>query len=246
MSYIDEEKELSGELDAPQAEEPEEGATPAENEEPTEVAEENTPEKTPSEETISVAGQTFKSYDDLIKSYGELKSLYGKQASELGELRKKVEPQEPKEELEYDPFDPDSVTAYIDRLVEHKVMESYEKVTQAKDFEQATRSVLNQLKSKHPDITNEQWISIAEFADQNGITRLDHAFHLWNRDNEIKEAIERGRKEALAELSKETGDNLAGKAGGSSGKKVDYDSMTPGEWARLSVEERQRALQEAM
>jgi exonuclease VII small subunit len=209
----------------------------AETPEP-EKATESEPESKP----VVVAGQEFKSVEDALKSFENLRALKARQDEELGELRKKVSTLEPtqEEEIEFDPYDPDSLKSYAEQVAEQRVR----RILAEAEEQQRAKESLARLKENNPDLTPDEIQRIADFGDRRGIHDFTDAYFLMKKDDIIKQTYERGREEALKGLNEDEPPPSLNKKGSPGGKPVDYDSMTPEEWANLTEAERRAALED--
>lgn len=273
FQFINEEKEISGEADNVTTAESEEvkpepvEASPEKPEKTPDVEEKETPpEEADSSRQVEVAedgsvkiGKTeFKSVEDALSSIPNLQALYGRQSQELGELRKSkaqydelnvqqaaTEPQPEAEE--YDVYDPESVRKLVNETAKKQAADIVKRVLAEQEQKSSFLNTMGTLKEKNPAISDEQWMDIARFGDENGISNIQHAFVVFQHENTVKEAKSSGRKEALDDLKKvaEVPKTLSNAKGTSGNEKVDFDKLTPEEWSKLPNDVRMKALQEA-
>lgn len=238
---IDEAKELSGDTETTEQE------TAGEIiDEETPTSEPNQPEETPSEEKVVFAGKEFANIDEANEHFSNREKLYGKQANELGELRQQLEQSKPPEiepDEDYDPYDRESMENWLQKREEKMAQAISNRVVQQQEFQ----GTLQKLQKENPDVTPEEWLETAKFADENGIRSIKSAFYVKNRDKEINRAREEGKKSALKELSEagKISDTLSDKGTGKLDKGKDYDSMSAEEFGSLPEEEQMRALENA-
>ncbi len=131
----------------------------------------------------TVAGRTYSSDAEVIKALENANTKIAEQGQELGELRKQREPEVIEDELEYDPYDKDSVDSYVDMRMERKQQEITQKQAEiAKEQEQdkAMQGMINSFVSAHPELNQSALKEVASFGDERGIVYLEDAFVLWN------------------------------------------------------------------
>ncbi len=243
---MEEEKELTGQTETAEFEHF--GEYIEEPETPEVAASESVPEEPESEpedheeapSKIMFAGKEYSSIEEAEEYFANRESLYGKQANELGELRQKLQPKE--EKVEYDPYDKESVDRYIEHKGQQVAQNAIKQITQVQEFERT----VGQLQKENPDVSPKEWMDIAKYGEEKGVSNIEDAFFLYNRQKLIEKAREDGKKAALKELSTEATETLS-EAGGSklSEKEKDYDAMTPEEFGRLPIEEQKSALENA-
>lgn len=272
--FIDEAKELSGEADnealagleqvepdkvEASPEEPVETPESSENETPPKEADSSKQIDVREDGSVLIGKTEFKSVEDALESIPNLQALYGRQSQELGELRKmkssyeeksfnEPERSEPEPEaMEYDVYDPDSVRNLVNETAKKQASAIVQRVLAEQEQKSSFMNTVSQLKEKNPAITDEQWMEIARFGDENGISNIKHAFIVFQNENTVKEAKTSGRKEALNDLKKvsEVPKTLSNAKGVSGNEKIDFDNLTQDEWAKLPDDVRMKALQEA-
>lgn len=212
-NIIDEKKELSGDTETSEqetiAELPEETqeAQTVESKEPVteELSSDDDRPFIGEDGKVTVGNQKFDTVDAALKAFQGRESLYGKQANELGELRTQVKNQTevvPEEiDLEYDAYDPPAAKKAIDNYMTQKMQTLTQVVLRNVIQGQNTAKVLGKLQEENPDVKPEEWLAIAKDAEEKGINNLEDAFFLSRRDQIIKQAHDKGRKEALKEAS---------------------------------------------
>jgi len=192
---------------------------------------EATPEPTTPELPAKYAGKTAA---DLVHMLEEADSFRGRQANEVGELRKLVDnfildqtkPQE--EEAPVDWYtDPDA--AIEQRLKNHPTLKAMEETTASLSLQQAQA----QLRAKHPDMDNilndsefGAWVQGSEYRirqlqtahTQNDVSAADDLFSSWKERqslNKVTEVAEdQARKSAAKTASTSTGRGAAKRGGG--------------------------------
>lgn len=238
--YIDEEKEISGDTDTAELETTGEVETEVKTEPP---AQEESPSEFEIKEDgkVRVGKEEFASVDVALKSFSDLRSFSGRQTTELGELRKNVEPEKAPEYGDIDVYDQDSIIDAMKKVVHNEAPGVYQNILQSVQEKQH----FDKLKEDNPTMTENDWTEVARFGDERGVRRFDDALTLMRMETNLKQANVNGRAEALAELSKDAGLPPVSK-GASGGKQRDsdyYDNLSTEEWAALPDEERTSALQ---
>ena len=270
FEFIDEDKELSGEADkAVETSKEKETASVSPSEAPntenqeTETEEASVPYEVADDGSVTYGKTKYKSMDDVFKSVENLQSLYGRQTTELGDLRKtksefdKLREQQAllsnnDEEVsiaddDYDVYDPSSVKTFIKSEATNIAKNMFDRWTEDNKVKSSFKNKVVQLKEENPAITDEQWMDIARFGDENGIANIEHAFLILKHQNKVSEAKSEGRKEVLSELGKvaDIPQSLSGTGGSSKTGKIDFDSLTLDEWGKLPDDVKERALLEA-
>jgi len=252
FTYIDEEKELSG--DKPQD-------TPEENEVEAQAAEETTKEEVPA---YKVGEHEFDSVDKLIsfaserdKSYQNAQQLIGRQGTELGDLRQSVDklseslqsPQDDDPEVQLDPYDGDSIKAYLDKerkMIFSDVMGEIDKKERERKETEARSAEVQQFMKSNPNLNDEDLSAIAKYGDERGVLRFEDAYKLKRykeMESKIKD-IESQKDAAKKEDVSNAPQTLAG-IGGSNKGDIDYDNLSAQEWNKLPQDVRQNALMNA-
>lgn len=210
------------------------------------------------DESIQVGDKQFTGVESLKDSYQNLESLYGKQTNELGELRQEVatmkdkqpaqaETVEPSPEL--DVYDPKTYDSYFD----HKVNEAVNtrmKNEQAKDTQKQVDRAYNDMIAKfttdHPDMSNDEKMEVARFADKRGITFLEDAYQVMQAGDVAQKAKKAGVKEVTEKLqsASQVPTTLSSVAGSPSVTAPDVDRLSERDWSRLSEDERWKHLQD--
>lgn len=258
FEFISEDKELSGEatdsVEVPQ-EDPKqtEGETQATEETP---QEESTPYK--------VGDREFSTVDELVefagerdKSYQNAQQLIGRQGSELGELRQSVDklsenlqsPQDETPEVQFDPYDAESVKTYFNqerkKIVADVMGEVDKKERERKETEARSMEVKQFIKA-HPDLNDDDLSAIAKYGDERGVLRFEDAYRLKryeDMESRLKES-ESQKEAAKKEEASKAPQTLAG-VGGSNKGDIDFDNLTAKEWNKLPSDVRKKALMDS-
>ena len=194
----------------------------------------------------------FKSLDDMVKSYDNAQSLLARQGTELGELRKKVQPSEPpksdnsEEELieEPDPYDTEAMKKWAAQTVRLEMKKAEAEAKAEADAKTRQENALKQAQSfieKHTELDEAQIREVGDFAKRNSIPNLEHAHTLWliEKGEYQQEAAPPPKpKEKVGDLPKTLSDS-GGKAGSDD---VSHENMTAADWAKLPEETRQQIL----
>jgi|1_EtaG_2_1085319.scaffolds.fasta_scaffold01017_7 hypothetical protein len=253
FKYIDEEKELG--VDETQN-------TPEENVEEAQATEETTNEEDPS--SLKVGEHEFESVDELInfaserdKSYQNAQQLIGRQGTELGDLRQSVDklsenlqsPQDETPDVQFDPYDSDSVKAYLDQEREKivaDVMGQVDKKERERKETEARSMEVQQFIKANPKLNDNDLSAIAKYGDERGVLRFEDAYKLKRYEEMAKEFEDiKSQKEATKkEEASNAPQTLAG-IGGSNKGDIDYDNLSPQEWNKLPSDVREKALMEA-
>ena len=258
LEFISEDKELSGEA-TDNVEVPQEDPKQTEGE--TQATEE-----TPQEESqaYKVGDREFSTVDKLIefagerdKSYQNAQQLIGRQGSELGELRQSVDklseslqsPQDETPEVQFDPYDAESVKSYLDqerkKIVADVMGQVDKKERERKQSEAMSIEVMDFIQN-HPDLGDDDLNAIAKYGDERGVLRFEDAYRL-KRYEEMEakvKGIESQKEAAKKEEATKAPQTRAG-VGGSNKGDIDFDNLTAKEWNNLSEDVRQKALMEA-
>lgn len=271
FEFIDEDKELSGEADKV-AESPEKAestsvspseAPNSENQE-TEQKETSISYEVEDDGSVTYGKTKYKSMDDVFKSVDNLQALYGRQTTELGDLRKaktefdRVRDQQDMlnsqstEEVsisdeDYDVYDPSSVKTFIKSEATNIAKNMFDGWVTDNQVKSSFKDTVLKLKEQNPAVTDEQWMDIARFGDENGIANIGHAFLILKHQNKVSEAKSEGRKEVLSELGKvaDIPQSLSGTGGSTKTGKIDFDSLSVEDWGNLPEDVRKKALLEA-
>ena len=273
FQFIDEDKELSREAyddnertalgmepapqDADQPVASQEEASPEESSPEVEAASETGDnDEVQQDDSIQVGEKQFTGVESLKDSYKNLESLYGKQTNELGELRQEVaslkgqreEPAQPAPELDvYDPKTYDSYFGHkVDEAVDARMKKQQAKDTQ-KQVDRAYNDMIGQFNKDHPEMSNDEKMKVARFADKRGITFLEDAYQVMQAGDVAQKAKSQGVKEVTEKLQSATKvpKTLSSVSGSPSVTAPDVDRLSENEWSRLSEDERWRALQDA-
>ena len=249
VNYIDEAKELDGTAtDSPESNVTEQTA------------------ETPVAETQSykVGDREFSSVDELVeyasitdKSYRNLQELNGRQTNELGELRKSLDevrvntaPQKVEPELpELDPYDANSFTPHISKIVEKQFAEQrkiQEREINEKRMKQAQQDMIDGFIKSHPDMSNEALQAVAKFGDERGIAQIEDAYTLMTIQQEKSKAKTEGVKQVTEKLTQadEVPTTLSNATGGNK-TAIDFDAISQADWNKLPEDVRMKALLES-
>jgi len=249
VNYIDEAKELDGTAtDSPQSNVTEQTA------------------ETPVAETQSykVGDREFSSVDELVeyasntdKSYRNLQELNGRQTNELGELRKSLDevrvntaPQKVEPELpELDPYDANSFTPHISKIVEKQFAEQrkiQEREINEKRMKQAQQDMIDGFIKSHPTMSNEELQAVAKFGDERGIAQIEDAYTLMTIQQEKSKAKTEGVKQVTEKLTQadEVPTTLSNATGGNK-TAIDFDAISQADWNKLPEDVRMQALLES-
>lgn len=246
--------------------------TKTEEEKKVETSEKKPDEKKEEEkeaETIKAGGQEFPSVEKLIDSFGETKSLMGRQANELGDKRSeaeqlKAENAQLKMQLqskdvtlqdkeipppEFDPTDPESVQQNVQAWA-NKVFDQREKQSQRKAMNQKVNDFYDNMvvtfRKDHPDMPIEQVKMLAQFCDARGIAQISDGYELLMSKANVQAAKSEAAKDVTKKIeeSAKTPESMSNMGGKSGQDEVDYDSMSETEWANLPQNVRDKALQD--
>tara|TARA_Y100000004_G_scaffold80462_1_gene90444 strand:- start:6516 stop:7331 length:816 start_codon:yes stop_codon:yes gene_type:complete len=263
LKYIDEDKEVTG--DAYSSEPQEDKGNPQEMSETAETPESNEQKTTNGDTEVSndgsikVGAKEFSSVEDLKQSYENLEKVLGRQSGELGELRKSVEQintnmnkvEEPvKEAPVFDPYDSTTHEPYLNYLADKKLDEKMRqlKVEQSqKNAENAQRQMIEDFRKKNPDLSQNQLMQIAEFADKRGISIIDDAYQIFSNQQNQEKTKKQAVQEHQEKLKKaaDTPKTLSSVSGSNIDTSQDFDRMSDREWSKLSQDQRRKALMDA-
>lgn len=269
FEFIDEDKELSG-GSYEDAEQTETGLEASEESPQQAVApESDTADDSGDTEgtdvaAIKVGEEEFSSVEDLVdaygktkKSYTEYRSLNDRQTNELGELRKTVEQvrdNQPKVETPmpavpaFDAYDPDTVKANVEQWATERWTKLDKKrrtdETQTK-IKSAYSSMLGKFSKDHPDLSRDEMMDVAKFADKRGITFIEDAYSVMNMRDNTRKAEEKGATEVAKKLKSATNvpQTLSSVGGSPSQTAPDIDRLSERDWSRLSSDERWKHLE---
>ncbi len=270
FQFIDEDKELSGETYS-DSERNALGIEPvtaeAGAEESVVVSDESSPGvETESEgdgadevesESIQVGEKQFAGVESLKDAYQNLESLYGKQTNEVGDLRRELKGVEDKRVTaapqkappEIDPYDPNTYDAYFNHKVS-QVVDSRMKQEQAKEtkkqIDRAYGDMITKFNKDHPEMSNDEKLAIARFADKRGIMFLEDAYQVMQAGDVATQAKKAGAQEVTEKLQNATQvpKTLSSVSGSPSATSPDIDRMAQREWNNLSDDLRLKYLQE--
>lgn len=252
FEFIDEEKEISGEEYTP-------------DEFPPTSDESETTQSAETPEHIAMVGeQKFDSVDDLTKfaeekdkSYQNAQQLIGRQGNELGELRNAIEqlnenlqPKQAEAPVpELDPYDSDSVKQYLSYekgKIKEEIMETLDKKRRAENVQTARRMDVENFIVGHPDVSEDDLSQIAKYGDGRGVNRFEDAYRLMQYEKIQKKLddIETQKQTGKVADASNVPNTLSGVSGGNR-EDIDYDSISPEEWAKLPDDVRKRALMES-
>jgi len=191
------------------------------------------------------AEKGFDSEESFVKSYDSAQSMIGKQATEIGDLRKTTEdPVKEKPEVEFDPYDEGNLNGHIEKRV-HDAIEAQKKADNAHDAEIKTEadrlSMIGKFVESHKSLSKTELETVAQFAVDNGIKQLEHAWTIMDNNKPQAEAQKAsGRGKNINDLPTTIADV------GSGGKKEKkYSEASRQEWSSLSASEREDALRNA-
>ena len=208
-------------------------------------------------ESIQVGDKKFTGVESLKDSYQNLESLYGKQTNELGELRQEVasmKENQPKQAEpvqaapELDPYDPKTYDSYFDHKVNEAVnarMKEQQVQNTQKQIDKAYNDMIGQFTKDHPEMSNDDKMAVARFADKRGITFLEDAYQVMQAGDMATKAKNQGAKEVTAKLQNATQvpKTLSSVSGSPSVTAPDIDRLSEREWSKLSEDERWKHLQ---
>lgn len=179
-------------------------------------------------------------FEETNKRLENMESLMGRQAQEMGELRKgKIEKPAEEEQINYDEyFDEDSKKA-IGSLVESEV-ERRLRVEKERRDEEALRSQFSELAGEY-DISQDNLQDLAMYATSKGVSLKKAAEHLAKIGVMMKKGNGQDRQVADPTKGPRGSHKVVGKGDKVSGSITD-ESLE--EWAARSPEERQRILEE--
>jgi len=255
FEFIDTDKELSGEADTPSEAEEESVEASAESpDDATEQAEEQESENQEVDEVseVKAGGKQFSTVEALADAYTNLQTLHGKQTNEIGELRQAIEglkvsdQNAEKEESpvpEYDPYNADSIAEYV----QHVAKQTYQaeaKTQKRKAAEQkmdeAYESMVRQFTKDHPDLSKDELMAVAQFADSRGITFMDDAYTIKMAETTARKAKEEGQAEVTKKLQATASvpPSLSTAGSGKSTTEEDIDNIPASEWGDIPSKER--------
>jgi len=202
------------------------------------------------------AQEGFKSETEFIESYKSAQSMIGRQATEIGDLRKATQ-EPPKEEKpeepfdEYDPYDEENAKYFQQKwardAVEDKNIED-SKAQAEVDAKESELKMIGKFVENHSEGTDnplngDQLKEVAQFARDNGIQHLEHAYTVMYTGKETHSRSQdtgQNRGKQISELP-----NTLSDTGGGGKKEKKYADMSQSEWSNTSREEREQALRDA-
>jgi len=183
----------------------------------------------------------FKSESEFIKSFENAQSMIGKQATEIGELRKvKPTPEKEEEAPEFDPYDKDNLETHVERKV-REALEKAQREREASDSaakaEEARLKMVGKFIEAHKDELDQAKLeSVAIYARDNGIRDLEDAYIVMNAKKPRSE-----EKKSESTKAKDINDlpNTLSDVGAAGKKDTSAETMTQAEYDALPDEKKE-------
>lgn len=191
----------------------------------------------------------FKSLEAMVESYKNAQATIGKQGTELGELRKKVEAppkvEKPEEEpySEYDPYDPENVKYFNEKWAREALQKQKDEDAKAEADRKAEEQRLKMISSfveTHSDLSEQETIKVAEYARDNGIANLNHAYIVMNAE---KPHSSEKDKSNLGQQIKDLPKTLTDTGTGGE-REVSVSELSQDAWDNMPKAERERLLRQ--
>lgn len=213
--------------------------------------EENPDPEKPAETEPYWAQKGFKSEADFVKSYEHAQSTIGKQASELGDLRKlkdetaqaKPDKQEQPKYTEYDAYDPDNVKWHQEKwareAVEQREKEQAQLAQEQKQVEDRNTMIASFV-SKHRDLSDAEMEDVAKFARDRRIYDLEDAYAVMKIQTQSDDTGTDGvksQKSSISDLPQTLKDTGAG-----NDREVDAEDISNDDWGNLPKADRMKRL----
>jgi len=189
----------------------------------------------------------FKSLEAMVESYKNAQATIGKQGTELGELRKKVEAppkvEKPEDEpySEYDPYDPDNVKYFNEKWAREALAKQKaedERIANEKASEEKRLKMIAGFIESHSDLSERDTFAVAEYARDNGISNLEDAYIVMNAKKQHSTPKEK------SDLGKKVKDlpNTLTDSGTGGDREVSVSEISQEAWDNMPKAERDRLL----